>query len=156
MLGVLLLVECATVSGLNVTVLNSQPDTNSLAANDTLVSTPLGHFELGIFEYGDSAYYLCIRYRLPIQQVVTWVANRTTPLSSSARLRFSADGTLNLIDTNNDNFGSGSIWSFPTSTPKVPVHLLTNHVTWKYPEYMYQSINFMYQSLSYVKFHVNY
>ena len=75
-----------------------------LNVNDTLVS-PWGHFELGIFAFGPSQgpkYQLCIRYAAPIEQVVTWVANRDVPLSNKAYLELSAvDRNLQLFDPAN-------------------------------------------------------
>jgi hypothetical protein len=75
-----------------------------LNVGDTLTS-PSGHFELGIFPYpaGSGSYYLCVRYAAPIEQVVVWMANRENSVSEQSYLELSnPNGDLQLYDPNND------------------------------------------------------
>jgi hypothetical protein len=87
-------------------------NSSQLNVGDTLVSQS-GHFELGIFQFGNRKYYLAIRYAAPIQQTPVWVANRDQPLTySNSFLSFSA-GNLQLFAWNQNNVSP--VWSSNTN-----------------------------------------
>nr|GMD30094.1 G-type lectin S-receptor-like serine/threonine-protein kinase At4g27290 isoform X2 [Ipomoea batatas] len=75
---------------------------NKYITQATTISSPNGRFELGFFTPGQSSnYYIGIWYKNISPQTVVWVANRATPIPSSAikssKLRV-LDGDLVLVD----------------------------------------------------------
>nr|GMD35195.1 G-type lectin S-receptor-like serine/threonine-protein kinase At4g27290 [Ipomoea batatas] len=75
---------------------------NKYITQATTISSPNGKFELGFFTPGQSSnYYIGIWYKNISPQAVVWVANRVTPIPSSAikssKLRV-LDGDLVLLD----------------------------------------------------------
>nr|GMD33510.1 G-type lectin S-receptor-like serine/threonine-protein kinase At4g27290 isoform X2 [Ipomoea batatas] len=75
---------------------------NKYITQATTISSPNGRFELGFFRPGESLnYYVGIWYKNISPQTVVWIANRVTPISSSAikssKLRV-LDGDLVLVD----------------------------------------------------------
>nr|GMD36937.1 G-type lectin S-receptor-like serine/threonine-protein kinase At4g27290 isoform X1 [Ipomoea batatas] len=75
---------------------------NKYITQATTISSPNGRFELGFFTPGQSSkYYIGIWYKNISPQTVVWVANRVTPIPSSAikssKLRI-LDGDLVLVD----------------------------------------------------------
>ncbi|XP_019158853.1 PREDICTED: G-type lectin S-receptor-like serine/threonine-protein kinase At4g27290 [Ipomoea nil] len=75
---------------------------NKYITQATTISSPNGRFELGFFTPGQSSkYYIGIWYKNISPQTVVWVANRVTPIPSSAikssKLRV-LDGDLVLVD----------------------------------------------------------
>ncbi|XP_019158852.1 PREDICTED: receptor-like serine/threonine-protein kinase SD1-8 [Ipomoea nil] len=75
---------------------------NKYITQGRTISSPNGRFELGFFTPGQSSkYYIGIWYKNISPQTVVWVANRVTPIPSSAikssKLRV-LDGDLVLVD----------------------------------------------------------
>lgn len=114
LLGLLFLVSCVPpVRAKDYFSLNAT--SSKLMVGDRLISTPNHYFEFGIFPDNFSgvttpSYYLAIRYAPPIDQVVTWRSNRSTPLSSAAVLAFDPNGFLELSDSN-QNIHPVNIWN---------------------------------------------
>nr|GMC98182.1 G-type lectin S-receptor-like serine/threonine-protein kinase At4g27290 isoform X1 [Ipomoea batatas] len=102
---VLLSCLLALISLLNTPLFSHGVETisgNKYITQATTISSPNGRFELGFFTPGQSSnYYIGIWYKNISPQTVVWVANRVTPISSSAikssKLRI-LDGDLVLVD----------------------------------------------------------
>ncbi|QCD86426.1 hypothetical protein DEO72_LG3g948 [Vigna unguiculata] len=83
---------------------SSISQSQSLSYGNTIVSRPLGTFELGFFNLGNpNKIYLGIWYKnIPIQNVV-WIANGANPINeSSAILKLNSSGNLVISHNNID------------------------------------------------------
>ncbi|XP_057834675.2 G-type lectin S-receptor-like serine/threonine-protein kinase At2g19130 [Cryptomeria japonica] len=70
---------------------------------DQTIASQNGQFELGFFSPGsNNKWYIGIWYAQITPRTVVWVANREQPVSSFAALKFTENGTLAVLEANNN------------------------------------------------------